>query len=60
MYKKKHSENADTSKLETFIIRQGHFHSYHKMDVMLLSIASKYEVVSFNRIWDMDNCLEKT
>ena len=43
----------------TFIILQGHFHFYHKMDVMLLSIASKYEVVSFNRIWDMDNCLEK-
>ena len=29
------------------------------MDVILLCIGSKYEVCMFNRIWDMDNCLEK-
>ena len=41
-------------------LRQDHFHFYHKVDVMLLCIGSKYKVSRFNRIWDMDNCLEKT
>ena len=43
-----------------FIVRQGHFHFYYWMNVMLLCIGTKYEVCRFNRIWDMDNCLEKT
>ena len=43
----------------TFIIRQGHFHFNHEMDVMSLCFGSKNEVCRFNRIWDVENCLEK-
>ena len=44
----------------TFIVCQDHFNLNHQMDVMLLCIGTKYEVCMFNRIWDINNCLEKT
>ena len=33
----------------TFIVRQGHFHFYHEMDVILLCIGFKYEVCRFKK-----------
>ena len=39
---------------------QGHLHFIHKMYFMLLNVCTKKEVFWFNRVWNMNICIEKT